>query len=142
MTGETVIFLNYELNKALIFVEQRNKVPVGRVGFLEEAGEPEGEHMAADAGVFLCGDAAVEAGNGHAVAGNVLAHEADGDALGELVPDPGEEPEAFLGETGKDQVADQGAAQHDAQQRAEYVVPCSKQSQFPDLWPAALRCTH
>ena len=28
------------------------------------------------------------------------------------------------------------------QQRAEYLVPCSKQSQFPDLWPAALRCTH
>ena len=28
------------------------------------------------------------------------------------------------------------------QQRAEYVVPCSKQSQFPDLWPAALHCTH
>ena len=28
------------------------------------------------------------------------------------------------------------------QQRAEYVVPCSKQSQFSDLWPAALHCTH
>ena len=28
------------------------------------------------------------------------------------------------------------------QQRAEYVVPCSTQSQFPYLWSAALRCTH
>src|SRR5574342_1257808 len=28
------------------------------------------------------------------------------------------------------------------QQRADYVVPCSTQSQFPDLWSAALRCAH
>ena len=28
------------------------------------------------------------------------------------------------------------------QQRAEYVVPCSTQSQCPDLWSAPLRCAH
>ena len=28
------------------------------------------------------------------------------------------------------------------QQTAEYLVPCSTQSQFPYLWSAALRCTH
>ena len=28
------------------------------------------------------------------------------------------------------------------QQRAEYVVPCSTQSQFPYLWSAGLHCTH
>ena len=28
------------------------------------------------------------------------------------------------------------------QQRADYVVPCSTQSQFPDLWSATLRCAH
>ena len=28
------------------------------------------------------------------------------------------------------------------QQTAEYLVPCSTQSQFPYLWSAALHCTH
>ena len=28
------------------------------------------------------------------------------------------------------------------QQRAEYVVPCSTQSQCPDLWSAPVRCAH
>ena len=28
------------------------------------------------------------------------------------------------------------------QKRAEYVVPCSTQSQCPDLWSAPLRCAH
>ena len=28
------------------------------------------------------------------------------------------------------------------QQTAEYVVPCSTQSQCPYQWSAALRCTH
>ena len=51
--------------------------------------------MVADAGVFAFGDAAVEAGNGDAVAGNILAHETDGDSFGKIVPDPGEEAQAF-----------------------------------------------
>ena len=37
--------------------------------------------MVADAAVLAVGDPAVEAGNGDAVAGDVLAHEADRDSL-------------------------------------------------------------
>ena len=43
--------------------------------------------------------------------------------------------EAFLRPPG-------GGAPRMCQQRAEYVVPCSTQSQCPDLWSAPVRCAH
>ena len=43
--------------------------------------------------------------------------------------------EAFLRPPG-------GGAPRMCQQRAEYVVPCSPQSQCPDPWSAPLRCAH
>ena len=43
--------------------------------------------------------------------------------------------EAFLRPPG-------GGAPRMCQQRAEYVVPCSTQSQCPDPWSAPLRCAH
>ena len=43
--------------------------------------------------------------------------------------------EAFLRPPG-------GGAPRTCQQRAEYVVPCSTQSQCPDPWSAPLRCAH
>ena len=63
--------------------------------------------MVPDAGVFLLRDPAVQPGDGNMIAGNILAHEADGGSGRQIVPDPGEKLHAFPGEARKDQMADQ-----------------------------------
>ena len=70
--------------------------------------------MIADTVVLLFRDAPVQPGNGYAVARDILAHEADRNAGGEFIPNPGEQAQAFRSETRQDQVADQGAPEHDA----------------------------
>ena len=70
--------------------------------------------MVTDPAVFLLRDTAVQTRHGNTVAGNVLAHEADGCAGGKLITDPGEQAQAFRSEAGQDQVPNQGAFLHDA----------------------------
>ena len=101
-------------DKACVIVKEGDEVPVGGIGFLEEAGETEGQHMVPHAAVFAVGDPAVEPGYGDIITGDVLAHEADRGTGREAVTDPGQEPEGLAGEAGQDQMADERAAEHDA----------------------------
>ena len=82
-------------DETFIRVEEGDEVPVGGIRFLEKTGQVQGQHMIPDPGVFPFCDPAVQAGDGDAVAGNILAHKADGRSGGELIPDPGEQAQAF-----------------------------------------------
>ena len=103
-----------KLNKTLVFIEDGDEAGIGGIGFLEEAGEIQGQHMIPDAAVFAGSEAAIQAGDRHNVAGDVLAHEADRSAGRKIVPDPGQKTETFAGEAGENQVTDQCAAEHDS----------------------------
>ena len=102
------------LYKAFGTVEEGDKVLVRGIGLLEETGEAQGQHMIPDAAVLPAGNAAVQAGNANIVAGDILPHEADGRAGWKIIADPGQEAEGFAGEAGKNQMADERTAEHDA----------------------------
>lgn len=95
-------------------VEEGNEIFVGGIRFLEETWKVQGQHMIPDTAVFAVGDAAVEAGNGNMVAGDILTHETDRRAGREIITNPGQEAERLAGETGENQMADERAAEHDA----------------------------
>ena len=69
--------------------------------------------MVPDTVILAGGDTAVKPRDRNVVAGNILPHEADRCAGGEIVADPGQETEGFAGEAGKNQVPDQCAPKHD-----------------------------
>ena len=102
------------LYKAFGMIEEGNEIPVGGIRLLKKAGEVQRQHMVPDTAVLPVGDAAIQAGNGNIVTGDILLHEADRRAGREIVPDPGQKAERLAGETGKNQMADEGAAEHDA----------------------------
>lgn len=81
-------------------IEDGDEAFVGGDGFLKKTGEFEVEHVLTDAVVFPGGKLAVQTGDGYAVIGNILAHEADRDAFRQVFFDPGQQLAAFAGEPG------------------------------------------
>ena len=100
-------------DKAVIPVEGRNKIRIRRLRLLQEAGEIQRQHVIPNPAVFPFRHPAVQPGDGHAVAGKILPHQADRRSGREIIPHPGQQLEALPGQGGENEVTDQGSPGHD-----------------------------